>query len=138
MKTIRITLSIALLALVSTMFAQTSPGDVVADVPFAFTVAGETFPAGRYIVKPADEHSVRIFRPQTTGIFVPTHASVKTTSDETKLVFHRYGDSYFLAEVWNGGGIGKELFRSKAEKEIIARLNGSRPKAEVAVLRPER
>ena len=119
MKTLRITLSIALLALVSTMFAQTSPGDVVADVPFAFTVAGETFPAGRYIVKPADEHSVRIFRPQTTGIFVPTHASVKTTSDETKLVFHRYGSTYFLRAVWlKGNPNGRELFPSAAERKM--------------------
>ena len=119
MKTIRITLSIALLVLATAMFAQTGPGDVVADVPFAFTVGGKTLPAGRYIVKPADEHAVRIFRPQTTGIFVSTHAAVKTSSEQTKLVFHRYGDTYFLSAVWlKGNPNGRELLPSSAERNM--------------------
>ena len=40
-------------------------------------------------------------------------------SDATKLVFHRYGDQYFLAEFWNlGSTTGYEFRRSKAEREI--------------------
>jgi hypothetical protein len=36
-----------------------------------------------------------------------------------KLVFHRYGNAYFLSEVWpTGSTLGKQLRKSKAELEI--------------------
>jgi hypothetical protein len=38
---------------------------------------------------------------------------------KTKLVFHRYGDRYFLAQVWTAGSDqGRELPKSRRETEI--------------------
>jgi hypothetical protein len=96
---------------------------------------------GRYVVTKAANGVLRIHDTEVANnqMFLAVHSIESKTPNEAKLVFHRYGDTYFLAEVWNGNDIGKELPKSKAEKEILSgRLNGPRPKAEVAVLRPER
>jgi hypothetical protein len=48
-------------------------------------------------------------------------------SDErptSKLVFHRYGDTYFLTQVWAAGySSGWEFPASKLEREMAARLS---------------
>ena len=47
-----------------------------------------------------------------------------------ELIFHRYGRSYFLAQIWNGEGKGQQLYKSESEKEMAR--TGAR--LEVAVL----
>jgi hypothetical protein len=111
---------------------QTKPGDVVVDVPFPFVAGGQTLHAGHYIVAAMDD-TVRLFNSQTSGIFLPTHSASRNASDGTKLVFHRYGDTYFLSAIWVGGNtIGRELPRSKAERELSARV----VEMELAEVRP--
>ena len=35
------------------------------------------------------------------------------------MVFHRYGDAYFLSEVWTAASpSGRKIFRSRAEEEL--------------------
>jgi hypothetical protein len=42
-------------------------------------------------------------------------------SETSKLVFHRYGSQYFLAQVWSAGNSeGRELPRSRAEREVAS------------------
>jgi hypothetical protein len=130
----------ALLAALAAM-AQGPSGDVLVNVPFAFVIDSHHMQPGRYVVTKAANGVLRIHDTEVANnqMFLAVHSIESKTPNEAKLVFHRYGDTYFLAEVWNGNDIGKELPKSKAEKEILsARLNGPRPKAEVAVLRPER
>ena len=119
MKLVRIAFC-AVIAAMGAVTGQTSPGDVVADVPFAFSVAGQQLPAGHYIVKATDDF-IRISSANKQGFFVPTHTAVRAATDDTKLVFHRYGDTYFLSCIWvKGSTTGKELFRSRAERELLA------------------
>jgi hypothetical protein len=133
MKLFRIVFCVALLAAMGAAMAQTREGDVVVDVPFAFSVGGQTLPAGHYVVAAAGTDLVRIFSRQTSGLFVPTHSGMRGKSDGSKLVFHRYGDTYFLSSVWvTGNTSGKELFRSPAERELEAH----RAEMELAVVRP--
>jgi hypothetical protein len=111
---------------------QASPGDVVVEVPFAFNVAGQQLPAGHYIVTSQDGF-IRIFSASKQGLFVPTHTAVRAASEQSKLVFHRYGDTYFLSCVWvKGTTTGKELYPSRAEREVAAR----QAEMELAVVRP--
>lgn len=133
--------AMALLAAVAAM-AQAPSGKVLVNVPFEFVVGSQHMPAGRYLVTSAANgflqiHDTEVANNQT---FLQANSIYSNTPKEAKLIFHRYGDTYFLAEVWNGNGaIGKEVVKSKAEKEILAgRFNSSRPRAEVAVVRPER
>ena len=132
--------TMALLAALAAM-AQGPSGDVLVNVPFAFVIDSHHMQPGRYVVTKAANGVLRIHDTEVANnqMFVAVHSIESKTPNEAKLVFHRYGDTYFLAEVWNGNDIGKELPKSKAEKEILSgRLNGPRPRAEVAVLRPDR
>ena len=122
----------ALLAVASSLMGQTKPGDMVVDVPFAFNVAGETLPAGHYIVAAMGDN-IRISSP-ARGLFVHTKAATRTTSEGSKLVFHRYGDNYFLSAAWvTGNPSGRELFRSPAERELAT----GKAEMELAMVRPE-
>jgi hypothetical protein len=119
MKLHRITLCAALLLAAAVAFAQTKEGDVTADVPFAFVAAGHPMPAGHYIVSHLND-SLRLHDRQNQGMFIPTHSAQRSGHvDVSKLVFHRYGDTYFLSEVWTGGNdYGRALFPTKAEREL--------------------
>jgi hypothetical protein len=134
MKFVRIALCATVLAAASVAMGQTKPGDIVVDVPFAFVAGGQTLPAGHYIVAAMDDN-VRIFNSQTTGLYLSTHSASRNATDGTKLVFHRYGDTYFLSAMWVGGNaIGRELPRSRAERKLEART----AEMELAVVRPEK
>ena len=132
MRLVRIVFCAAVLAAFGLATGQTIPGDVLVNVPFAFVVAGQQLPAGHYIVKAKDDF-IRVFNANQQGVFIPTHAAVRTASNDSKLVFHRYGDTYFLAYVWvKGNRTGKELYPSRAEREIAAH----QAEMELAVVSP--
>jgi hypothetical protein len=122
MKLFRIAFYTALLLAASASIAQTKQGDVTADIPFPFVVAKQTLPAGHYIVSPTSTDSLGIHDAHNRGTFVPAQSAERSRSDNScKLVFHRYGDTYFLSEVWvSGNAVGKTLFRSRAERELAA------------------
>jgi len=132
MRVLRAVFFATLFAFNSLAFGQTSPGDVVVDVPFAFSVAGEKLPAGHYIVAGQND-LIKIFSRNTRAFYIPTHSATRNKADGSKLVFHRYGDSYFLSELWvTGNTIGKELFPSRAERELAS----EKAEMELAVVRP--
>jgi hypothetical protein len=132
MKILRISLRALLLLAASAAIGQTM-GNVVADVPFSFVVAGRQFPAGQYTVTAASDYCLWISDSQHRGTYVPIHDSVRSTSEGTKLVFHRYGDTYFLSAVWvSGRTIGRELYPSRAEKQAA----NQKAEMELAVVRP--
>ena len=90
-------------------------------VPFPFAVNGKTMNAGEYYISRDGEHFVAIKDGSGKNtIFVLTH-SVVTTEQQTsapKLVFHRYGDNYFLAQAWlSYSDDGRELSASGAERK---------------------
>ena len=134
MKLLRTVLYGALLLAASASIAQTKQGDVVADIPFPFIVAHQTLPAGRYIVSPANTDALGIHDANHHGTFVPTQSTQRSVNDTScKLVFHRYGDTYFLSEVWVAGNSnGRALFRSRAERELAE----SGKDREIAEVRP--
>lgn len=135
MRLVRIALCTALLVAASAAMGQTKVGDIVADVPFAFVAAGQEFPAGHYIVSREGDCCLRILNSQQQGLYVATHDSLRSDSVDSKLVFHRYGDTYFLSAVWTTGNtIGRELSRSRAERELEAHKS----EMELAVVHPQR
>jgi len=116
-KTVRF---LAALLATSTALGQSNQGDTIADIPFAFTVANLTLPAGRYTVTRLGETTLRISNPLNQGTVVLTHAvEGKAPESKGKMVFHRYGESYFLSEVWvAASGMGRKVFQSRAEEEL--------------------
>lgn len=135
MRLFRIALYTTLLVALSASFAQTRRGDTIVDIPFNFVVSGQTLPAGHYIVHPLDDGGLRISSGEAAGagVYVFTHAATRDSSDGSKLVFHRFGSTYFLSAVWvQGRQTGQELARSRAEREMEA----ARAEMQLAVVRP--
>jgi len=122
MKLFRNAFCAALLLAASACMAQTK-GDVVGVIPFPFAVAGHTLPAGTYIVSRVNNNTLRIHESMRPGILVVTNAAQRSKFDNSsKLVFHRYENSYFLSQVWiTGNNQGREVLPSPAEKEMAAK-----------------
>jgi len=114
--------AIALTAMATTRVAQAQDGMAV-NVPFDFVAGSKTLPAGEYTVKiSAPTHSMILIsrKDATTSAFINTNAAVSIDPQtESKLVFNRYGDSYFLSQVWSEGNTqGRQLVKTAREKEI--------------------
>lgn len=121
-------LSLALLMTVVTAQAQ-SRGKLEINIPFEFQIGSQTLPAGEYNVKRLTQNSVLVQSAdgqqsaiaQTPGI-VQANANAKASSE--KLVFHQYGNQYFLAQVWMvRGSDGRELMKSNAERQAAREQN---------------
>jgi hypothetical protein len=136
----QIAVVVAVLFAVSGAMAQ-SPGDVLVNVPFSFHVGNHQMPSGRYLVTRTAPGFLRMFdaKDAHNQLFMAVNSVQSPVPQTPKLVFHRYGDSYFLAEVWNGSShTGKQLPQSKGEKEIASGKVQGTPRGEIALVRPER
>jgi hypothetical protein len=108
---------LAALLAASTAAAQSNAGGILADIPFAFTVGSRTLPPGRYTVSRLNDKILRICNSKN-GTFAVNNKVEGKAPDSSKMVFHRYGNAYFLSEVWVAGSrTGRELLRSEAEEE---------------------
>jgi hypothetical protein len=99
--------------------AHADPGPARFSVPFEFVVGAEVLPAGEYLVSSlaSGRVLVRSADGRVTTAFTLV-AKAREASAESKLVFHRYGDRHFLAQVWTQGAtLGRELPASSAELE---------------------
>ena len=96
---------------------------LVVQVPFDFNVGDQAVPAGQYDV----------IIPSNTGgaLWILNHdgeaqrmilaRSAERRSDKmiAKLVFHRYGSTYFLAQAWMAGdSTGCEISKTKQERAL--------------------
>ena len=129
-------LGLSLLLATASAFAQTI--SLKANIPFNFVVNGKTLPAGEYTVKTMGSErtlSIRDSSQTATSLVLANACESMQPADRTKLVFHRYGDSYFLTKVWiSGNTSGHEIPASKQEAELAARYSGPEVVA-VAALR---
>jgi len=111
--------------LASCLCAQ--PGQMLtAKVPFDFTVGNQHFDAGAYTVSTGVAQSTILVRGEENGSarFVMTISTqADNVPERPKLVFNRYGDHYFLSQVWIGGtNLGRQLPLSKVEREIARNI----------------
>jgi hypothetical protein len=115
------------IALAAVAAVRAQERTVAADVPFSFYVGGSAMPQGSYKVDELSNAIVSL-RSKDSIKSVTTHEIAgKQQVEPARLVFHRYGDSYFLAEIWNGEtSVGQVLAKSKREKEL-AQQNGAAP-----------
>jgi len=104
-------------------------------VPFDFVAGSTVLSAGEYHVSngPAPGSlSLRDGDGHTISVLVDRLQTLDA-STQTKLVFHRYGSRYFLAQLWiEGENRGRELPRVAQEREMA---RNSAPKSTVVVAR---
>jgi len=113
-------LGLGLLLLGISAYAQTV--NLKADVPFNFIVSGATLPAGEYTIQglgDGNAMSIRSSDNKEKRLAMSHRCESLKTAERTKLVFHRYGDRYFLAQIWvAGNNSGSELPKSPREVEV--------------------
>jgi hypothetical protein len=100
-------ITICLLLTVSTLIAQSEDQrPMKVNVPFAFGVEDLSLPAGEYYIFTATPgRTIRIVSADGKySAVIDTllnHAEKPATN--SRLVFHKYGNEYFLAQVWTAG-----------------------------------
>jgi len=113
--------------LVATPFFATSAhaqiiGTVEAQIPFQFHVGNNTLPAGTYVIHRLDGNDgtvMQISRKDGTKsmLFDVESAQLNSTPEKTELIFNKYGDRYFLSEMFDEGNPdGSRVFASSDEK----------------------
>ena len=106
--------------------AQAQPALIV-KVPFDFVVCNSRLTAGEYTVTIDNFKTIVLVRGEhgdSAVMALSMAAHTGRITQQTKLVFNRYGDRYVLSQVWPAGSNdGRELPPSKMEREL-ARSTG--------------
>jgi len=118
----------ALLGAVTSANAQLR-NPIRAKIPFDFNVGEKKLPAGEYIFRRVSDFSntntmsvknvdgsVHLFKSTL-------EAQVLTPKNQSVLVFHKYGDQYFLEQIWLRGDLdGTQLAESRTERTTRRQL----------------
>ena len=117
--------AIALVSAVVTANAQTSR-QIVADVPFEFSIGYKTLPTGQYIMQTlasaGDGLLIQSADAKTSALRPSEATAPMKHKTYARLIFHRYGERYFLAQVWSGDSSGRQLLKSQEERAIELEL----------------
>ena len=113
-------LGLFLVLAVGSVQAQSGRGLEV-NIRFDFQVGNKVLPAGEYTVRRLSQNSMIVESADgSERVVAQTPGAVDDAGKAAteKLVFHQYGDKYFLAQVWLvRGADGRELATSRAERE---------------------
>ena len=89
-------------------------------VPFSFVAGNQHLSAGAYTIKADASNGTVVIRCGDQGpsmVFGTFSAGENKEYARAKLVFKRYGNRYFLSQIWPAGAIGRELGKSRQEVE---------------------
>jgi hypothetical protein len=109
----------ATLFLLAPAFAQMGQGK--ADIPFNFQIGTQTLTAGHYLVKTEGVklQISRINGPDIATVFTISIPGDRANNGTPHLLFHCYGNEYFLSEAWLGASDrGNRLFTAAREYRL--------------------
>jgi hypothetical protein len=126
MKHVKKALALSGLLVLLTFSAALGQSDrqTIIHIPFNFSVGEKAFPAGKYVIGRVwkDKDSVWVIqRKDNVGkaMLLTRPVRANETQQETRLVFHRYGDLYFLSRIWTAGDTtGREIQMSDRERSL--------------------
>src|SRR5215472_2534194 len=136
----RITGILALAFLATTQVARAQDALLV-NISFAFTAGKVTLPAGQYRIQKAADTSSALLIQRTdrsaSGLVMSTAVDTnRKQAEQSKAVFHKYGERYFLSQVWTAGhSRGRQLPESAKEKEQAQAAHNQRPEEFTIVAR---
>ena len=110
---------------------------VVSDIPFEFVVGDQTLSPGKYslqtLTAPANGLLIQNDHGKSAAMRFTFPIEPRQNRRIARLVFHRYGQRYFLAEVWTGAGnTGRQLIKSRQERAIERELATIASKTELS------
>ena len=115
--------------------------NVKANVPFDFTIGKSSLPAGAYSIQSlaTATGSVLAIRGEHAAknmLASANNAETLNPSPNSRLVFHRYGDQYFLSQIWlQGEKVGRQFRISRREAEMAKSVQTSEDVIVLAALR---
>ena len=89
-------------------------------VPFEFSVGNNVLPAGEYVVS-SETQLLRVEskdRKQHVAILPVSTRIDPRSASEVKLKFRRYGDQYYLSQVWLADGVGRDIKRHRTNSDV--------------------
>jgi len=95
--------------------------EMTVSVPFGFIAGDKSLPAGDYSVQVNPERGSVVLRQegQDPLMMLTNRKESRSAPQRGKLVFQRYGTSFFLAEVWSqANATGQTLTPGAREKEL--------------------
>ena len=128
---------IALVACVAFVTLAATPSHaqalIKADVPFSFSARYGVLPAGEYNIARSGLGQVMLLSNGRRGVelMTPNTTDWREKINTPKLVFHRYGDEYFLAEIWTSADDCLRTLQVHPRERQLARAGVS---PEVAVV----
>jgi hypothetical protein len=97
-----------------------------ANVPFAFKVGTTQMPAGTYAIPEHQGSNVITLRNVQTGASTVVMARPENPSEKTNvLIFHRYGNQYFLSELRGSRGTDAMVLPATREQKKLQIANAS-------------
>jgi hypothetical protein len=125
MKKNLVLLAMSLTLLISAA-AQAQTTHMKVTVPFEFTAGNVQLPAGEYEVTAPGPWggatlSVQNVHSHLASVVVSNSSRSQKAAADSKLIFHRYGQQYFLAEVWNRDSFAGREIRINPRRTELAK-----------------
>lgn len=145
-QSLRIFLMFGLLAILAPLSAHAQSNNAqTANIPFSFNVGEKTFPAGEYSVTRLNPQSdkaalaIKSTDGRLSKVVLTNPVQAAKAQEAAKLIFSRYGDQYFLSQVWTpADNTGLELPRSRAERTLARNKGQDAPERTVVALNSHR
>ena len=122
--TVGVVLSLFVVLTTARAFAQTE-GRITSNIPFDFVVGNKILPAGEYTIQRGapDDPELLLIRSADNRVALYLNVEdtyARQTPTETKLVFNKVRDEYFLSKIWVAGEqTGHEVPISRAERRLV-------------------
>ena len=122
---------VAMFAATVSAQGQSLSNHMRATIPFDFVVGDRKLPAGKYFIGNAQNTSnilLEISSRNDVANTLTIPVQILTPTETAKLVFHRYGDQYFLFQVWQAGAkTGRAVPKSHVERDVERKARLSAP-----------
>lgn len=104
---------------VASVQAQT-PSRVEVNIPFQFFAGKTTLKPGVYTIKRMSGNLVTLRHVDNKSSVIlnaPVNLSSTDVESTERLVFNKYGDQFFLAQIWLTADSGRELLREQKSRQ---------------------
>jgi len=112
--------TVALTCVGQPVVVEAQSSRLTANIPFDFYVGRDLLPAGKYDMRTVAGSVLRVLSENGERTAAISTIPVWNESGRvSKLVFNRYGQTYFLSEVhWRGSSQARGLIKSPVETEL--------------------
>ena len=116
-------------------------GDLEANIPFQFHVGNTKLPAGEYRIHVLDDSDLTIMEISSkdgsaSALFQVQGVEANNTPTKSELIFNKYGNHYFLAQLFDQGEpSGSQVPESRYEKRVSQQATQTQAKEHVPTYR---